>query len=145
LHTGVPLIFAHQITWPLKRLLKILRYCVISLISVILLLIILINLPPVQQFIAGKLVNYLSKKLGTRVELKHLRISLLNSAEIEGLYIEDKQGDTLLYAGALQLRASDWLLLSGKPKVTFLGLCPPVQTRSIRSLELSVCTGCICR
>lgn|GEM_PF-278501 len=122
MHTGVLLIFAHQITWPLKRFFKILRYCVISLISVILLLIILINLPPVQQFIAGKLVNYLSKKLGTRVELKHLRISLLNSAEIEGLYIEDKQGDTLLYAGALQLRASDWLLLSGKPKVTFLGL-----------------------
>lgn len=85
-------------------------------------MVILINLSPVQNFVAQKAVNYLSEKLGTKVSLKHIRIDLLNSATLEGLYIEDKSKDTLLYAGEAQLKITDWFFLKKKPVISYVGL-----------------------
>jgi hypothetical protein len=90
--------------------------------GIVILLIILINLTPVQNFLAQKAVSYLSGKLDTKVALKHVRIDLLNALTLEGLYIEDKQGDTLLYAGAAQLKITDWFFLKDKPVISYVGL-----------------------
>lgn len=92
------------------------------MICIILILVILINFTPVQNFIAQKAVGYLSDKLGTKVSLKHVRIDLLNAATLEGLYIQDKQGDTLLYAGEARLRITDWFFLKDKPVISYVGL-----------------------
>ncbi|WP_118951305.1 translocation/assembly module TamB domain-containing protein [Taibaiella helva] len=90
--------------------------------GIILILVILVNFTPVQNFIAQKAVGYLSDKLGTKVTLKHVRIDLLNAATLEGLYIQDKQGDTLLYAGEARLRITDWFFLKDKPVISYVGL-----------------------
>lgn len=88
----------------------------------IILLVILVNLTPVQNFLAQKAVSYLSGKLGTRVSLKHVRINLLNSATLEGLYIADQHQDTLLYAGEAELKITDWFFLKKNPVISYVGL-----------------------
>lgn len=92
------------------------------LVSIIILLVILINLTPVQNFVAQKAVDYLAEKLDTKVSLKHVRIDLLNAATLEGLYIEDKNKDTLLYAGEAKLKITDWFFLKKKPVISYVGL-----------------------
>jgi hypothetical protein len=108
--------------WPLKRFLKILRNTLLILTGIIIVLIILVNFTPVQNFIAQKAVGYLSDKLDTKVTLKRVQIGLFNSATLEGLYIEDKHKDTLLYAGELQVKITDWFFLKDKPVVSYVGL-----------------------
>lgn len=106
----------------LKRFFKILRNTLLVLLAVIILLVIAINLTPVQNFLAQKAVSYLSGKLHTKVSLRHVRIDLLNSVSLEGLYIEDRQQDTLLYAGSARLRITDWFFLKDKPVISYVGL-----------------------
>lgn len=90
--------------------------------GIIIILVILVNLTPVQNFLAQKAVAYLSDKLDTKVELKHVQLSLFNSATLEGLYIEDKQKDTLLYAGEARVKITDWFFLKDKPVISYVEL-----------------------
>ena len=84
---------------------------------------ILVNLTPVQNFIARRVLVSLAEKLETKVSVKHIRVDLLNHVLIEGLYIEDKAHDTLLYAGEARLRITDWFFLrKDKPVITYVGL-----------------------
>jgi hypothetical protein len=55
------------------------------------------RMPAVQRWLTGKIANYLSEKLHTKVELKGLDISIFDHFILEKLYIEDQQKDTLLY------------------------------------------------
>ncbi len=82
----------------------------------------LINLTPVQNYLAQKAVGYLEDKLHTKVALKHVRVDLLNAVSLEGLYIADKQGDTLLYAGEAKLKITDWFFLHKEPLISYIGL-----------------------
>lgn len=107
----------------LKRFLKILRYFFISLISLVVLLVILVNLTPVQNFLARKAAEILAKKLHTKVSVGHVRIDFLNHVLIQGLYIEDRQKDTLLYAGEARVRITDWFFLKNEtPVLRYLGV-----------------------
>ena len=63
---------------------------------------ILLRSRPFQNWAAQKTVNYLSKELKTRVALKSIDFELVNNLVLEGLYIEDRQGDTLAYFGKLK-------------------------------------------
>lgn len=88
-----------------------------------LLLVVLINFTPVQNFIVKKATNVLSEKLNTVVKIEHIKLDLLNHVLINGVYIEDQQSDTLLYAGEIRLRASDWFMISSKkPVIKYVGL-----------------------
>ncbi|TWR28474.1 translocation/assembly module TamB [Mucilaginibacter achroorhodeus] len=51
---------------------------------------------PVQTWAAKKATKYLSKELNTTVDVKSLYIKPFSSVVLEGLYILDKQRDTLL-------------------------------------------------
>ena len=55
----------------------------------------------VQNWLVTKVSRTLSKELKTKVEVKHVEFSLFNKMLVEGVLIEDKKKDTLLYAGAL--------------------------------------------
>lgn len=52
----------------------------------------------VQNWLIGKTTAYLSKELHTRVEINHINIEFFDNVVLEGLYIQDLQGDTLIYA-----------------------------------------------
>jgi len=81
-----------------------------------------VNLTPVQNYLARKATEMLSKKLKTRVEVAHVRIDFLDHILLQGLYIEDKVHDTLLYAGEAQVRISDWFFFRDKPVLHYLAL-----------------------
>lgn len=80
------------------------------------------NTTPVQNYIAGKAAEFLSKKLKTKVQVAHVRIDFLNHVLLQGLYIEDKAHDTVLYAGEAQVRITDWFIFKEKPVLHYLAL-----------------------
>lgn len=93
------------------------------LLGLLIVLVISVNLTPVQNFLARKATETLSRKLQTKVSVKHVRIDFLNRLLIQGLYIEDQQKDTLLYAGEASVKITDWFFLKKeKPVLTYIGL-----------------------
>ena len=57
--------------------------------------------PPVQRYVTNLIGEQLSKQLGTKVSLEGIDIEWFDGVELAGVYIEDQQQDTLLYAGLL--------------------------------------------
>ncbi|MBX2931067.1 MAG: translocation/assembly module TamB domain-containing protein [Chitinophagaceae bacterium] len=75
-----------------------------------------------QNWLVGMVTNKLSAQLGTQVNIKHVNISLFNRADIEGVFIADKNKDTLLYAGQLKVRITDWFMFKDKAVIKYVGL-----------------------
>ncbi|MBC8111006.1 MAG: hypothetical protein H7Y04_08105, partial [Verrucomicrobia bacterium] len=71
-------------------------------VALFVLIAVLLQLPPVQNYIAKQIAKTLSEQLGTKVELDYVYLAYLDRLTIRRFYIEDYQGDTLLYAGKLQ-------------------------------------------
>ena len=57
--------------------------------------------PPVQRYVTNLIGEQASKQLGTKVSLEGIDIEWFDGVELAGVYIEDQQQDTLLYAGLL--------------------------------------------
>ncbi len=72
------------------------------LIALFVMLAVLLQLPPVQNYIGKQIAKTLSEQLGTKVELDYVYLAYLNRLTIRRFYIQDFQGDTLLYSGKLQ-------------------------------------------
>lgn len=64
----------------------------------------------------------ISKSLGTEVSIKHVSIGILNRLNLEGLMIRDQSKDTLIYAGAVKVRITDWFILKEKAVLRYAGL-----------------------
>jgi len=86
----------------ISTIIKILFRAMAMLIVTALLLTLVLNLPPVQSWLTQKLTQYLSERTGTTVAIEHAGLRLPRSLALEGVYVEDRQGDTLLYAGQLR-------------------------------------------
>jgi len=71
-----------------------------------------LQLPPVQNFITGKISGFVEDKIGTPVSLEGIDIDWLDAIELTGLYVEDQQQDTLLYLGRLRVEIEPWALLN---------------------------------
>ena len=93
-----------------------------SLLLLLLTAVILVNLTPVQNFLARKASTMLSEKLKTKVSVAHVRIDFLDHILLQGLYIEDQAHDTLLYAGTAQVRINDWFVFRDKTILHYIGL-----------------------
>jgi hypothetical protein len=85
------------------------------LISVLLLL---FQYKPVQTWAAKKATSYLSKELNTKVDIKSLYIKPFSSVVLEGLYILDKQQDTLLSTPQLSVELSGFSIFNSIKKKT---------------------------
>ena len=83
---------------------------------------IFIQTPFGQNWIARQVTKRLSKTLHTKVSVKHVDFSLLNRMHLEGLMIEDRQGDTILYAGDAKVRITDWFIFKKKAELKYFGL-----------------------
>ena len=53
----------------------------------------------------------LSKKLHTKVTVKRVDLAFFNKLSIEGVMIEDRNKDTMLYAGAAKVNLTDWFFI----------------------------------
>ncbi len=106
----------------LKKAFTILFRVILFLLGLIFLLYLLIQTSPVQNFLAGKATAYLSKELKTEVSLKKIGFSLLDKVDLNGLLIRDQQKDTLLYAGSLKIRITDWFIFKKNIELKYIGL-----------------------
>ncbi|WP_160718160.1 translocation/assembly module TamB domain-containing protein [Chitinophaga solisilvae] len=92
------------------------------MLGLIILIGILVNIPAVQNLLVHEVTSRLSRQLRTRVEIDRVTLRLFNSMQLEGALIEDQHKDTLLYAGKLQVRITDWFFFQDKPVIKFIGL-----------------------
>jgi PAS domain S-box-containing protein len=75
-----------------------------------------------QNWLTRQVTARLSKDLGTRVEIKHVDFSLFNKMHLEGVIVEDKHHDTLLYASDLKVRITDWFFIKKNIELKYIGL-----------------------
>lgn len=87
---------------------------ILGVILVLLLLIVLfIRSPWGQNIITNKAVAYVSDKTGTEVQLEKLFITFSGDILLNGLYLEDKKGDTLIYSQHLEVDVPIWPIITG--------------------------------
>jgi translocation and assembly module TamB len=94
----------------LRRTLRILLGILIFLFLVIL----FIRSPWGQKVIVEKAVNYVTDKTGTKVAIDKLFITFDGDLQLDGLYLEDIKGDTLVYSKSVQANIPLWKMIRGE-------------------------------
>ncbi len=89
-----------------KKIARIIAIIVISIILLNIVLYITFSIPSVQKWAANYALEKLKPVIGTQANLGGIRIRLFNTVELNGLYVEDKQQDTLFYADRISARIS---------------------------------------
>ncbi len=97
-----------------KRIAGIVAKTVLFILLFLVLLAGLILTPPVQNFIRGKAVTYLEKKLQTKVAIGKIYIGFPKKVVVENVYVEDQGKDTLISAGSIKVNVDLFDLIAGK-------------------------------
>ncbi len=92
---------------------RALGWLVVLPLSLALLLVVLLYLPPVQDLVRGRAVRMLTERIGARVELEGLHLGFPLAVQLEGLHVADDRGDTLIHAGLIRTSADLGELLHG--------------------------------
>lgn len=79
----------------------------------LILLAFIIRTSPVQTFLAKQTASYLSNELGAKVEIDKVDIYFFDRVALNGLNIEDQQGETLLHANQVLVNL-DYISLKKK-------------------------------
>lgn len=106
----------------IKKTLKAILWMVASVVLLFVIIAALIQIPAIQNKIIRFATTFISDKTHTRVEIKNISISFPKSVNIEGLFLEDTQKDTLLYAGKAKINIALYDLLSSKVAVNSFAL-----------------------
>lgn len=105
-----------------KKSLKVLLWILGSVIFLLLLIVVLIQVPAVQNFAKDKAVSYLQDKIKTPVRLDRIEIGFPKKVILEGLFLEDQHGDTLLSGEKLALDISLMKLLDNQLELNSIDL-----------------------
>ena len=81
-----------------KILLRVVSATILLLIFFSLAVSLLLAVPSVQNLVIDKASSWVSEKLGTKVSIGHITYGLLNRVAVRDFYVEDLDGDTLIYA-----------------------------------------------
>lgn len=100
MHAGIGRIF--------RKTFKIIAWVIGSVILLLITVALLIQIPAIQSKLTQKAVAFLEEKIGTEVSLEGISISFPKDIVLEGIYLEDQEGDTLLYAGRLAINTDLW-------------------------------------
>src|ERR1043165_3178508 len=84
-----------------RILLKSLMWLTIVVVILLTTLFFLVQSPSFQTWLAQKAANYMQDELGTTVKIEAVEIHFFKTAELKGVYIEDKQKDTLINGGKI--------------------------------------------
>ena len=90
----------------LKKTGKIILWIVGSLLFLFIAVAVMIQIPAIQNFLIHKATVYVSTKTHTKVEIERIGITFPTAVFINGLFLEDKSQDTLLYAGKIKVDMS---------------------------------------
>ncbi|MEN9951472.1 MAG: hypothetical protein RLY85_2224, partial [Bacteroidota bacterium] len=106
----------------MKKISKIAGITLAGLMALFLILWLAIRIPYVQNRLVAVATGILSKSLKTEVSVRHVDITPFNRYLIEGVLVKDQQKDTLLYAGELGIRITDWFFMKDAFTVHHIGL-----------------------
>lgn len=98
-----------------QRILRILWRTLYIVLVLLILLLLFIRSDWGQNLIIGKATKYVSEKTHTQVEIERLFITFKGNVNLEGLYLEDTQGDTLVYSKKLTAGIPFIPILKGQP------------------------------
>lgn len=93
-----------------------------SILFLVLALIILIQIPGIQNYIKDKAVGYVQNKIHTKVKIGHISLGLPKSIVIDSVYMEDQRRDTLIAGDQLKLDVSLLDLLHNKLTINEINL-----------------------
>lgn len=102
--------------------LKTILWIIGSIIALLLLIIFLIRMPSVQNYVVGKVTNYLETKIGTPVNIGYINITFPKKLVLEDVYFEDQSKDTLVAGEKLLVDINMFKLLKNTVEVQQLEL-----------------------
>jgi len=107
----------YRISQYYKRMVLFLRYSAISGFGIVVISVLLLQLPGVQNYLATKLIQRIAHKLQTEINFDHVRLRGMHQIEIYDLYMLDKQNDTLLQSHTFQIDFSFWQLFKKNVRI----------------------------
>jgi hypothetical protein len=102
--------------------LKTILWIIASILFLILLVVVLIQVPAVQNFAKDKAVSFLENKIHTKVEISHISLGLPKLIVLEGVYFEDQKKDTLIAGDKLKVDISLLKILHHQVEVNEIDL-----------------------
>jgi len=96
------------------RILKLLGKFALGFLIFFVLIVLFVRSPWGQNTIKNKLVSYISDKTNTEINIDKLFLTFDGDIEIDGLYLEDIKGDTLIYSKSLEANIALWPIITGK-------------------------------
>lgn len=103
----------------IKILAKVISTIILLSIFLPIAITLLLSVNSIQNVVVDKATAYLSDYLGTTVSIDRIDLDLFSKLRVRGFYVEDYEGDTLLYVGDVRARIAslniprDGLHLSG--------------------------------
>ncbi|MBC7485662.1 MAG: translocation/assembly module TamB [Cytophagaceae bacterium] len=109
-----------------NKALRILVKTIIGLLVAVVMLFVIVwavlKIPAVQNFLVDKVTSYVSKKTHTRVELAYIDLEFPKSIVLQGIFLDDKNKDTLLSVAEIKVDISMLALLNHTVSVQQLSL-----------------------
>ena len=105
-----------------KRVVKATVWVTIGFVLLFILVLLLIRIPSVQNKLVDYATTYVSGKTQTRVEIQNVGISFPKAVVLEGIYVEDTQADTLIYARKMRVNIALYGLFSNKIDISSVAL-----------------------
>lgn len=94
----------------LRRILRVL----LGILVFLFLMVLFVRSPWGQGIIVDKVVNFVSDKTNTKVAIDRLFITFDGDVQLDGLYLEDTKGDTLIYSKSLEANIPLWATINGE-------------------------------
>lgn len=98
----------------IKKILKIFAIIIVTVLLLLMMIPILLSNSKIQNIIVGEATKQLSEKLNTKVEVGKVNYKFFNTFDLENLYIQDLQKDTLLFVNHANLNFEFWKIFSKK-------------------------------
>ncbi|MDR6843937.1 translocation/assembly module TamB domain-containing protein [Flavobacterium granuli] len=105
-----------------KKALRILLWSAVTIVIFLLSIIILIQVPAIQNFAKDKVLTYLNDKLKTKSSLDRIAISFPKTVVLEGFYFEDQHKDTLLSGKRLEIDIDLFKIINHKIEINSIEL-----------------------
>ncbi|WP_316840482.1 translocation/assembly module TamB domain-containing protein [Pedobacter gandavensis] len=106
----------------IRKSFKVLLWIIASIIMLVVLLALSLNIPAVQNFVKDQAISYLKNKTKTEVSLESIHIAFPKDIVLNKFYLEDKKGDTLLYAQKLAVDLNLFKILNNKVEINNISL-----------------------
>ena len=106
----------------IKKTLKTILWVAVILVLLFIIIVAIIQIPVIQNKIVHFATSFISSKTHTRVEIKNINISFPKTVVLEGIFLEDIQKDTLLFAGMAKINITLYDLISSNIAINSFAL-----------------------